>query len=53
MKVNTRKSCKYLVTAIHEDAIRIQTFEYPSIKAAQADAKKHGWKIQSVQKIGK
>ena len=41
----------YLVTAVHEEAIRIQTFTYPSIKAAEADCKKHGWKIQAVQKI--
>ena len=43
----------YLVTAVHEEAIRIQTFTYSTIKQAEADAKKHGWKIQAVQKISK
>lgn len=43
----------YLVTMYHEEAIRIQTVQYPSIKAAEADAKKHGFKIQAVQKINK
>lgn len=43
----------YLVTAAHVDTIRIQTFTYPTIKAAEADCQKHGWKIQAVQKISK
>jgi UDP-N-acetyl-D-galactosamine dehydrogenase len=32
----TTKTKGYLVTAFHEEAIRIQTFTYPSIKAAEA-----------------
>lgn len=41
----------YLVTMIHEEAIRIQAFKYKTIKEAEKDAKQYGWKIQAVQKI--
>ena len=41
----------YLVTAYNEEQVRIHAFTYPTIKEAQADCAKFGWKIQSVQKI--
>lgn len=41
----------YLITACHTEPIRIQTFEYATIKEAEADCKKHGWVIQAVQPI--
>jgi hypothetical protein len=37
----------------HPEAIRIQTVKYPTIKAAEVDAKAHGFQIQAVQKISK
>jgi hypothetical protein len=43
----------YLVTMVHEESITIQAVKYPSIKAAEVDAKKHGMKIQAVQKLKK
>lgn len=46
-----KKSKGYLITAAHAESIRIQTFEYKTIKEAQADCKKHGWTIQAVQPI--
>lgn len=45
------KKRKYLVTMYHEASIRIQTVSYPSIKAAEEDAKKHGWVIQAVHRV--
>lgn len=44
----SKKSKGYLVTAVHVETLRIQTFHYTSIKKAKADAEKNGWKIQAI-----
>jgi hypothetical protein len=48
-----KKITGYLVTAAHVDTLRIQTFEYKTIKQAEEDAKRHGWVIQAVYPIRK